>query len=117
MSFVEVQPITFNPTMRKGSDQTIRSTAVVKDADGAPIDLTTWDSITAKLRPLTASPASTDVSLGTASMDANGKLALHCTASDLSGLMAGTCAIAFAAKKTSGDGAELVGSGTFTLNG
>ena len=114
MATVPLVPGTINATIRRGAQQTFKSSAVV-DFAAAAVDLSAWASFTAKLIPTSPSPTGAAVTFGTVTGDANGICTLVYDASDLATNPPGTANLIIEGVHVGGDDAQLLASGTAQL--
>lgn len=114
MATVALVPSTINASIKRGCQQTIKSSAVL-DFAGAAIDLSAWSSMTAKLTAQSPNPNTADVTFGTATGDANGIITLVYDASDLATNPVGTANLLIVGVHVGGDDSQLLSSGSFQL--
>jgi hypothetical protein len=115
MAFVGLTPQTLNPTFAKGLDQQY-NTAPVLNLAGIAVDLSAWVSLTAKLVPPTPSPTGADAAFGTVTAASTGVVSLKSGASDFASSEPGTARLIISGKPTSGDDAQILCTGTITIN-
>lgn len=115
MAFTALVPASINANIRRGAAQAFKSSAVV-DFSGAAINLSAYDSLTAKLVALSANPNTADVTFGTVTGDASGILTLTLDASDLASNPTGTSQLVIIGKPVAGDDFQLLASGSAQLS-
>jgi len=114
MATVQLVPAALNIQIRRGAQQTFKSSAVL-DFSGAAINLSAWDSFAAKLTAQSPNPNTADVTFGTVTGDANGILTLVYDASDLATAPAGGATLIISGVHVSGDDSQLLASGSAQL--
>lgn len=114
MANVNLVPVTFNPTIQTGLAQFFTSSAVQTPA-GAAVDLSAWNSLSAKLAPQTPNPTGSDVSFGTVTGSNTGILTLELSATDLATAPAGTAKIIIEGVHVALDDPQVLAVGIATL--
>ena len=115
MAFTPVVPGTFNVSMFQGLAQLFTAPALL-NAAGSAINLSAWTSLTAIASAAVAGPNTADVTFGTVVGGAAGLLTLQTSASDLAAVESGTARLIITGKPTSGDAAQILYSGSLTVN-
>jgi hypothetical protein len=115
MAVVALQPATINAQIRRGQNQTFKSTAVL-DFAGAAINMSGWFSYAAKLVAQSPNPNTADVTFGTVTGNADGTLTLLYDASDLASVPVGTAQLIITGVHVSGDDSQLLASGSAQLS-
>ena len=114
MAEVALKLATLNIQIRRGSYQQYKSSAVVNFSDTA-IDLSGWDSISAKLVAQSPNPNTADVSFGTCTGDASGIITLVYNTADLANAPPGSAQLVITGVNVSGDDPQLLCTGQATL--
>jgi hypothetical protein len=115
MAFTELVPATINVNMRQGAAQHFRSSAVQNFA-GTAIDLSAWNTLTAKAVAASPNPNTADVTFGTVTGDASGIITLAVSATDLASVPLGSTNLVILGKTASGDAYQMVASGTLQIS-
>jgi hypothetical protein len=121
MAFAAIQPIQVNLSFNYSDGLKSQKVGPVRDLSGAAVDLTTWDSFTmlGVSRSADLSGAFPNgISTATAQITANadGTLDIEMRTADLvSGALAGSYQVVLKGKPTSGDTAQVVGTGNISL--
>jgi len=115
MAFTNLIPATINGTFRKGGAMKLRSSAVL-DFAGAAVNLSTFDSMTAKLVAQSPNPCTADVTFGTATGDANGIISVLIADDALAANPLGTAQLVILGVPVAADDPQLIATGTFQLS-
>lgn len=114
MAIVALTPVTLNPVVSKGSAQIFR-TPVINDLSGAPVDLSAFDSINAKVQASPTSVVQNADGVGVCTGNADGTIDFKWRASDeLSGGY-GNARFIIYGENVSGDGFQTLATGILTL--
>lgn len=115
MAFVNLVPVTASISMVQGWIQEF-TLPTVQSPGGANIDLSAWTSLACKMVPPSPVPYGSDTTFGTVAGASGGVLTMTTGASDLATVPPGTAKFIITGKPTSGDAAQLLASGTLTVN-
>lgn len=115
MAFVPLVPGTINANMRQAAAAAFTSSKIV-DASGAAVDMSAWNTYTAKAVAASPNPNTADVTFGTVTGDSNGFLTLTTSATDLASVPLGTANLVILGKKASGDAYQLLAQGSLQLS-
>lgn len=114
MAFTPLVPVTSNISLRQGAAQN-NTFPLIQTAAGANIDLSAWTSLVCKMVPPSPVPYGADTSFGTVTGAAAGVLTMKTSAADLSTVSPGTAGYIITGKPTGGDDAQLLASGSLTI--
>lgn len=115
MAQVNLTPASINASITQAAGQFFTSTTVTNPA-GVAIDLSAYTSLTAKAVATVPNPVTADVTFGTVTASALGIITLQTSITDLATKPAGTAKLIITGKPTAGDDAQLLASGTLTVN-
>ncbi|HKU17708.1 MAG TPA: hypothetical protein VJP80_00370 [Candidatus Saccharimonadales bacterium] len=116
MAFTEITPINMSVAAVQGLAQFFQSTAaVVAPGTTTPVNLSSWVSWQATIVPANPGPNTAPVNFGTAAGLSTGLVTLQMATTDLATVPTGTANLIISAKPTSTDSAQVVATGTLSL--